>query len=83
MNATMTAPSRQSHPPQQVEPQRPVRRVGTLDRLALRVGLALIMWNRRPAKARAERYITEAELRELDRLEQARRSVRPTIGPFV
>lgn len=78
MNAVLTAPSRVQHPP-----SAPVRRVGLVDRLALRVGLALIMWNRRPARVRSERYVTQLELRELDRLEQARHRMRPVLGPHV
>ena len=73
MNAVLTAPSRQQHLP-------PVRRVGLADRLALRVGLALIVWGRRPA--RTERYITREELVELARLESARHT-RTTLGPLV
>lgn len=70
MNTTLSAPSRHDHPPQpQLESPRPARRVGLLDRLALRLGLALLVWARRPVRARrlaaAERYITEAEMAEL------------------
>jgi hypothetical protein len=38
------------HPPQlaSVETSRVVRRVGLVDRIALRIGLALITWSRRP-----------------------------------
>ena len=63
MNALQTAPRRQLHPPS--EPERTPRRVGLVDRLALRVGLALIVWGRRPRRAATERYITPAELAEL------------------
>ena len=66
MNALLTAPSRvDQHPP-------PVRRVGLADRLALRLGLALVMWGRRPVRVRSERYVTHAERLELARLESAR-----------
>lgn len=71
MNTTLSAPtSLHEHPPQQqLAPQHPVRRVGLFDRLALRLGLALLVWARRPARARrlasAERYITDAEVAEL------------------
>lgn len=70
MNTTLSAPSRHDHPPQQQpDSPRPVRRVGLLDRLALRLGLALLVWARRPSRARklaaTERYVTEAELRAL------------------
>lgn len=74
MNAVLTAPSRQ----QQHSP--PARRVGLADRLALRVGLALIVWGRRPA--RTERYVTREELVELARLESARHT-RTSLGHFV
>ena len=63
MNALQTAP-RHLHPPS--EAPRPSRRVGLVDRLALRLGLALIVWGRRPRRAAStERYITPAELAEL------------------
>lgn len=76
MNALQTAPRRQLHPPSLPESTerttRHVRRVGIVDRLALRLGLALIMWGRRPTRtAASERYITPAERAEL---EQARYS---------
>jgi len=61
MNTTLTtAPGRHDHPPQpQVEQS--TRRVGTLDRLAMHLGVALIKWGRRPRRAgwrerRATRY---------------------------
>lgn len=69
MNATMTATSRQ--------PSLAIRRTGIADRLALRVGVALIAWGRRPVRPGAERYITAAELDELRRLELARHLERP------
>ena len=69
MNALQTAPGRQLHPPEPTEHSernaRQLRRVGLVDRLALRLGLALIMWGRRPHRAASERYITPAELAEL------------------
>jgi len=65
MNAVLTAPSRQQHSP-------PVRRVGLADRLALRLGLALVLWGRRPVRVRTERFVTHAELEQLARLESAR-----------
>jgi len=47
-----TLPGRHEHPPQSVAvvAERPVRRVGLLDRAALRLGVALIMWGRRPVR---------------------------------
>ena len=65
MNTLLTAPRRHDHPPQQVQPQHTVRRVGLLDRLALRVGLALLVWARRPVPVTEERYVTPAELAKL------------------
>ena len=66
MNTTLSAPSRLDHPPQQQLDPRPQRRVGPLDRLALRLGLALLLWARRPQRAvRHERYISPRELAEL------------------
>ena len=67
MNSVLTAPRRVQHPPPP-----PVRRVGVVDRLALRVGLALVLWGRRPVRVRTERFVTHAELVELARLESAR-----------
>ncbi|MBU1588064.1 MAG: hypothetical protein KKH51_08980 [Actinobacteria bacterium] len=70
MNATLTtAPGRQDHPPQQTL-SHPVRRVGTLDRLALHLGVALIKWGRRPSatptrERRANRF--EQNLLRLER----------------
>ena len=72
MNAVLTAPSR--------PPTVAVRRVGLADRLALRVGLALIVWGRRPQ--RVERFVTREELVELARLEGARHT-RTSLGHFV
>ena len=66
MNTTLSAPSRLDHPPQQQLDPRPPRRVGPLDRLALRLGLALLLWARRPQRvARTERYVSPRELAEL------------------
>ena len=65
MNELLTAPSRHLHPPQLSSAARPVRRVGLLDRLALRAGLALLVWARRPSRParvhRLERFRTSAE----------------------
>jgi hypothetical protein len=57
MNTTLATTRRPSHPP-----QRP-RRVGILDRAALHLGLALIMWGRRPdpMPARLERRANRIE----------------------
>lgn len=52
MNSTMTTahPGRQhQHPPSPPRPARVrARRVGLIDRLALRLGVALVAWSRRP-----------------------------------
>ena len=72
MNAVLAAPRR--------APSAALRRAGLVDRLALRVGLALVVWGRRPQ--RAERYVTPAELAELDRMNAARYhpvSMRPLV----
>jgi len=84
MNSTLTAKtSRHAHPPQLERVRASTRRVSLLDRLALRLGLALIMWGRRPVRARTERYITHAELGELVALEAARHRARLPLGPYV
>jgi len=71
MNAVLAATSR--------PPTVALRRGGLVDRLALRVGLALVVWGRRPV--RAERYVTPAELAQLRKLE-SQRHARVTLGPF-
>lgn len=63
MNATLTtAPGRHDHPPQPSFEHAP-RRVGTLDRIALHVGVALIKWGRRPR-------LVESRERRANRFEQ-------------
>lgn len=62
MHTTLTAPSRHEHPPQQLAVE---RHVGLVDRLALRVGLALLVWARRPRKVVAQNFLSQAELAEL------------------
>ena len=63
MNTTLSTPtSRLDHPPQQQAVVR-VRRVGLFDRMALRVGLALVTWGRRP-------LVVDAYERRANRLEQ-------------
>jgi hypothetical protein len=79
MNATLsTAPGRHDHPPQPVRAYQP-RRVTLLDRLALHVGLALVMWGRRSRvletrERRANRV--EHELARLERERTAERNLR-------
>lgn len=71
MHSTLTAPERRTqHPPQPgahlAEAHHPVspRPVRPLDRLALRVGLALITWGRRTTRSRIsrERLVRRHEL---------------------
>jgi len=89
MNATVaTAPGRQDHPPQPVleqSTQYEARRVGTLDRIALHVGVALIKWGRRPRvvashQRRANRV--EHELARLGRERQYERTARLMLPPL-
>ena len=74
-----TTLSRHEHPPEQTVVV--VRRVGTLDRLALHIGIALIAWGRRPyavdtRERRANRV--EQELARLERERVAERALRLT-----
>jgi len=84
MNSTLsTAPKRLDHPPRRPVAQQP-RRVDLLDRVALRIGLALITWGRRPRpvesrERRANRI--EQQLSRLDREHAAERSLRLTVPP--
>jgi len=58
-----------THPPQSdhVETHQ-LRRVGTLDRAALHLGLALVRWGRRPIKGeRSERLAFNREIHEARR----------------
>ena len=72
MNATLTtAPGRQDHPPQPIAPQ-PVRRVGTLDRIALHLGVALIKWGRRPRPLESRERRANRVEHELARLARER-----------
>lgn len=57
MNSTLTTPKdRHNHPPEpRIESesaQRVMRRVSVIDRVALRLGVALITWSRRPRRVR-------------------------------
>jgi hypothetical protein len=65
MNTVVTtAPGRQEHPPQPVyiHAPHPARRVGLIDRTALRLGVALVAWSRRPlAFESRERLANRAE----------------------
>lgn len=87
MNATMTTlESRQAHPPQQVvhvEPT-PVRRVNTIDRIALHLGFALIRWGRRPHRleSRERRATVREQLIAREARERAvQRSMLLTLPP--
>ncbi len=82
MNTTLsTTPGRHDHPPHTPTAYQPTvaRRVGTLDRVALHLGVALIKWGRRPnpvesRERRANRV--EHELARLAREASVERSVR-------
>lgn len=71
----------QSHPPQQREEleQRPVRSVSLPDRIALRLGLALITWSRRthrPESRERRANRIEQHLARLDRERTTERELR-------
>jgi len=81
VNTTLsTVRGRQSHPPHEPEPRsHPVRRVGLVDRVALRLGIALITWSRRPLSLETrERRATriEQQLARLAREQAAERRLR-------
>lgn len=63
MNTTLaTRELQHDHPPLASTQPRQVRRVGLADRIALRVGIALITWSRRPlALETRERRATRIE----------------------
>jgi hypothetical protein len=72
MNTTLSHSALQEHQPERELAVRrlPVRRVGLLDRLALRLGLALVTWGRRPRRERRSRELSREQrmlLRENDR----------------
>ena len=73
MNSTLsTIPGRHDHPPQLPAAHQPARRVNLLDRIALRIGLALITWGRRPRAVESrERRASQVE-HQLARLERER-----------
>ena len=74
MNSTTTADRRVTvHPPDTAATPRR-RRVGLVDRLALRLGVALITWSRRSYKApptREELTLLREQQRELEARERA------------
>ncbi|WP_183084938.1 hypothetical protein [Mycetocola manganoxydans] len=64
-----TTPRRSDHPPQPtpVLEQRPVRRVGLVDRAALHLGVALVTWGRRPIRpSRRRRAPSDRERHEAE-----------------
>jgi hypothetical protein len=72
MNTTLTT-LRHRHPPDTVAPApRPVRRVGLLDRIALRVGVALVTWSRRPLTAPTREEQARRLEQQLDNAARAR-----------
>lgn len=69
MNTVLSTPvdeQRHHHPPSGQAPAR-LRRVGLVDRVALHLGLALITWSRRPARA----AVPDREYNPYERRERA------------
>ena len=84
MNTVTTAERRDTLPSSAPATARPVRRVGLADRLALRLGIALITWSRRPLTLESrERRATrvEQQLARLAREQAAERSLRLIAPP--
>lgn len=80
---TVTPPRRDTLSPS-VSPPLFVRRVSLVDRLALRLGVALITWSRRPLvlESRERRaHRVERELARLAREAAAERALRLTVPP--
>lgn len=71
---TTTLPTRErrhDHPPHPTTTHRPVRPVGLLDRLALRLGLLLITYGRREhALSREQHAARRAQVRDAERRER-------------
>lgn len=72
-NQLVAVPGHRDHPPQPLPLLDGRRRVGLLDRAALHLGVALISWGRRPARAeRRPRPVVSREtleaVRELEKL---------------
>lgn len=88
MNSTMTStrPGRQQqHPPNPtLENLAPARHVGRVDRLALRLGVALVAWSRRPreldSRDRRARRV-ERELMTEQRERQMQRTMLQLLPP--
>lgn len=83
MNTTLpTVSSRHDHPPQLETATVTIRRVSSIDRLALHLGIALIKWGRRPLtrdtrERRANRI--EQQLARIERERAAERRFRLTV----
>ncbi|GAA3873446.1 hypothetical protein GCM10022381_15510 [Leifsonia kafniensis] len=78
-------PGLQDCPPQpestpEVRP--PVRRVGHLDRAAMYLGIALIRWSRRPARAAKRRERPVFNAAELERRREADHNLALSMIPF-
>lgn len=80
MNTTMTAarPGRQQqHPPSPTNTTRaPARRVGLIDRLALRLGVALVAWSRRPRELDSRDQLARHVQREMSTEQRERQTQR-------
>jgi hypothetical protein len=80
MNTTMTAtrPGRQQqHPPSPTLTTRaPARSVGLIDRLALRLGVALVAWSRRPRELDSRDQLARRVQRELSTEQRERQMQR-------
>ena len=88
MNTTMTAtrPGRQQqHPPSStLNTRAPARRVGLVDRLALRLGVALVAWSRRPRELDSRDQLARRVQREMStelRERQAQRLMLQLLPP--
>lgn len=78
-------PGLHPHPPQpESAPERrtPVRRVGPLDRAAMYLGVALIHWSRRPARAAARRERPGFNAEELERRRETDHNLALAMIPF-
>ena len=79
MSITTSAPAEPTHqhPPHAAaapaRPHPPVRRVGLLDRAALRLGLLLITWSRRAHRTREEQRARFEQARAIESRELAAR----------
>ncbi len=80
MNTAMTAtrPGRQQqHPPSPTLDNRaPARRVGLIDRLALRLGVALVAWSRRPRELDSRDRLSRRVEREMSTEQRERQTQR-------